>query len=230
MNEHDVRMHQDIRFWWDENQRHQMWNKLDDILMKIATDPESELMDQTTCMSIYNWHIQSYLDRTGPYEMPIYDEKEAQIRHMQTFDFAGQKADAVLSHLDEEPIILSTRVVLYNKDRSEQTEEMQQKLYKSMIGKFQFATIQYGLKHAPQVFNTKLEELGKQMVPDWVAPPEGIQDETGDKTGSGELGSGGEPDGGLHPIQVSQEQSWTTHSGGFFGQCSVRAGEWSVQP
>ncbi len=78
MNEHDVRMNQDIRFcWdqWDENQRHMLWNKLDDVLMEMATDPESELMDRATCMSIYDWHIQSYLERTGPYEMPIYDEK-----------------------------------------------------------------------------------------------------------------------------------------------------------
>jgi hypothetical protein len=78
MNEHDVRMHQDIRFWWDENheiQRYQMWNKLDDTLMGMATDPDSELTDRTTFMSTYNRHVQSYLDRTGPYEMPIYDEK-----------------------------------------------------------------------------------------------------------------------------------------------------------
>jgi hypothetical protein len=40
MNEHDVRIHQDIRFWWDEIQWYQMWNKLDDVLMEMATDPE----------------------------------------------------------------------------------------------------------------------------------------------------------------------------------------------
>ena len=123
MNEHDVRMHQDVRFWWDEIQRYQMWNKLDDTLMEMATDPESELMDRTTFMSMYNWHVQSYMDRTGPYEMPIYDEKEARIRHMQTFDFAGHKADAVLEHLEEGPITLATGVVLYNNDRPEQPEE-----------------------------------------------------------------------------------------------------------
>jgi hypothetical protein len=56
INEHDVRMHQDVRFWWDEIQRYQMWNKLDDTLMEMATDPESELMDRTTFMNyIFNF-------------------------------------------------------------------------------------------------------------------------------------------------------------------------------
>ncbi len=35
-NENDARMHQDIRFWWDENQRHRLWMKLDDSLMELA--------------------------------------------------------------------------------------------------------------------------------------------------------------------------------------------------
>ncbi len=134
-----------------------LWNKLDDVLIEMATDPESELMDRTTCMSIYDLHIQSYLERNGPYEMPIYDEKEAQTGHMQTFDFAGQKADAVISHLEEEPIMLYTGVMLYDKDRPEQTAEMQQERYESMVGKLQLATFQFGLKHAPQVFNRSLE-------------------------------------------------------------------------
>ena len=159
------------------------------------TDPESELMDRTTCMNIYDRHIQSYLERTGPYEMPIYDEKKAQMGHMQTFDFAGQKADAVLSHLEEGPVILSTGVILCDKVHLEQTAEMQQKLYKSMVGKLQFASMQFGLKQAPKVLATKLEELGQGLAPDWVAPPEGIQDDPGEKTGNGEHGSGGELDG-----------------------------------
>ncbi len=41
MNENDVRMPQDIRFWWDENQWHRVWMKLDDALMQLATDPNS---------------------------------------------------------------------------------------------------------------------------------------------------------------------------------------------
>ncbi len=77
MNEHDVRMHQDVRFWWDENQLHGVWNKLDDVLMEMAMDPQSESMDRITFMEIYDWHIQSYLEWTGPYEMPDYDEEEA---------------------------------------------------------------------------------------------------------------------------------------------------------
>jgi hypothetical protein len=80
MNENDAWMHQDIQFWWDENQRHRLWMQLDDSLMELATDLQSEQMDRTALMSMYNWHahiVQTYLDRTGPYEMPIYDEKEA---------------------------------------------------------------------------------------------------------------------------------------------------------
>ena len=103
-------------------------------------------MDRTTFMDIYEQNIQSYLERTGSYEMPIYDEKQAQMAHMQTFDFAGQKADAILSHLDEGPVILSTGVMLCDKVHLEQTAEMQQKLYKSTVGKLGFAAMQFGSK------------------------------------------------------------------------------------
>ncbi len=106
MNENDAWMHQDIRFWWDENQRHRLWMELDDCLMEVATDPQSELMDRNALMSCYNWHVQSYQDRTGPYQMPEYDEKEARRRHMQTFDSAGYKAEADLSYLGNKPFVL----------------------------------------------------------------------------------------------------------------------------
>jgi hypothetical protein len=36
--------------------------KLDDALMQLATDPNSELMDRTEFMSRYNLHVQSYLN------------------------------------------------------------------------------------------------------------------------------------------------------------------------
>ncbi len=159
MNEYDARMHQDIRFWWDENLWHRLWMQLDDSLMELATDPHSELMDQTAFMSRYIWHVQSYLDRTGPYEMPIYDEKEAQIRHMQTFDIAGYQADADLSYLGNEPVVFL---------RGMMHKELENPMFK-------FKCVQYGLKHAPQDFCAKLTALGLQPVPDWVAPPAGIQ-------------------------------------------------------
>jgi hypothetical protein len=64
-----------------------------------------------------------------------------------------------------------------------------------MVGKLLFAATPFGQKRSPNVLATTLEELGKGLAPDWVAPPEGIQDDPGEKTGNGEHGSGGELDG-----------------------------------
>jgi hypothetical protein len=129
-------MHQDIEFWWNENQRHCLWMKLDDLLMELATDPNSALMDRTAFMSRYNLHVQSYLDRTGPYEMPIYDEKEAQIRHAQIFELAGGEADKEIPHFKKEPFVFWL-------------DMMHQELESAM---FKVKCVQYGLKHAPQDF------------------------------------------------------------------------------
>ncbi len=96
-------------------------------------------------------------------------------------------------------------MVLYNNDRPEQPDDIQQKLYKSLVGKVQFAAIQFGLKHAPQVFSTKMEEFGRKMAPDWVAPSEGIQDEPGDTTYSGDFESGGAPDGEYYTRSKSRK-------------------------
>jgi hypothetical protein len=49
-----------------------------------------------------------------------------------------------------------------------------------------------------------LEELGKGLVPDWVAPPEGIQADPGEKTGNWEHESGGELDGGYNTRSKSR--------------------------
>jgi hypothetical protein len=204
MNEHDVRMHQDVRFWWDENQRHVVWHKLDEVLMGMATDPQSELMDRSTFMEIYDWHIQAYLERTGPYEMPDYDEEEARKDHMRTFDFAGQKAEIVISQLEEGPVILSTGAILCDKVQMELMAEGQQQLYKSMVGKLMFAATPFGQKQSPTVRAAMLEELGKGLAPDWVAPPEGIQADSGEKTGNGEHESGGELDGGYNTRSKSR--------------------------
>ena len=144
--------------------------ELDDCLMEIATDPQSELMDQTTLMSCYNWHVQSYLDRTGPYEMQVYDEKEALIRHMQTFDFAGYKADVDLAYLGNKLFVF-------------QLDMMHQEL--DNPGN-KVKRVQYGLKHAPQDICAKLTALGLQPDPDWLAPPEGIPYEPGEMPGKGD--------------------------------------------
>jgi hypothetical protein len=156
-NEQDVRMHQDVRFWWDEIQRHGVWNKLDDILMEIATDPESELQDQSTFMEIYDWHIQAYLDRYGPYEMPDYDEEEARKAHMLQFDFAGEKSDDLLSQLKDGPVTLFTGVVLCDKAYLGQEAVVQQKLYKSKVGKAMFAATPFGQKRSPKLFATQVD-------------------------------------------------------------------------
>ncbi len=108
--------------------------------------------------------------------MPDYDEEEARKGHMRPFDFAGQKAEIVISQLEEGPVILSTGVILCDKVHLEQTEESQQKLYESMVGKLQeesqqklyksmvgelqVAATPFGLKQSPKVLATKLEELG----------------------------------------------------------------------
>ncbi len=141
-------------------------------------------------MSTYDWHVQSYLDRTGPYEMPIYDEKKAQIRHMQTFDFAGYQTGGELSHLGKEPFIF-------------RLDMMHKELEAAM---FKVKCVQNGLKHAPQDFGAKLTAIGLQSVPDWVAPPEGIQYEPGGMTCSGDFESGGMPDGEKHYRSKSRKR------------------------
>jgi hypothetical protein len=65
--------------------------------------------------------------------------------------------------------------------------------------------MQFGLKHAPQVFSAKVEEFGRKMAPDWVAPPEGIQDEPGVTTYGGDFGSGGASDGGYYTRSKSRK-------------------------
>ena len=146
-------------------------------------------------MEIYDWHIQSYLERTGPYEMPDYDVEEARKGHMRTFDFAGQKAEIVVSRLEEGPVILYTGAILNDKVHLAQTAESQQKLYKSTVGKLMFAATPFGQKQSPKIRAAQLEELGKGWAPDWVIPPEGIQADPGEETDNGEHGSGGELDG-----------------------------------
>jgi hypothetical protein len=102
--------------------------------------------------------------------MPIYDEKEAQIRHMQTFNFAGYKAEADLSYLGKEPFIF--RLDMMHKELENP--------------KFKVKCVQHGLKHAPQDFCAILTALGLQPVPDWVAPLEGIQYEPGGMPSGGD--------------------------------------------
>jgi hypothetical protein len=41
----------------------------------------------------YEENLQSYLTGSQPYEVPSYDEEEAQEMHIQTFGFEGYKAD-----------------------------------------------------------------------------------------------------------------------------------------
>jgi hypothetical protein len=156
-------------------------------------------------MGIYEWHIKSYLDRTGPYEMPVYDEEEARKEHMFQFDFVGQQSESVISQLEKGPVILSTGAILYDKAHIEQTEESQQKLYKSLIGKAMFAATPFGMKRSPQAFAAELADIGKGLAPDWVAPPEGIQDDPGEKPGTGKHGSGGELDGGYNTRSKSRK-------------------------
>jgi hypothetical protein len=204
MKEHEVWMHQDVRFWWDETQRHVVWNKLDEILMEMAEDPQTELQDRSTVMELYDWHIQAYLGRYGPYEMPDYDEEEARKAHMHQFDFAGEKSDVLRSQLKEGPVTLFTGVVLCDKAHLEQKEEVQQKLYKTTVGKIMFAAMQIGQKRSPKDFATQVVEFGKGVTPDWVAPPEGIQADPGEKAGNGVQGSGGELDGGYNTRSKSR--------------------------
>jgi hypothetical protein len=105
------------------------------------------------------------------------------MRHMPTFDFAGYKAKEArdLSHLGKEPFIF-------------RLDMMHQELESAM---FKVKCVQYGLKHAPQDFGAKLTALGLH-APDWVAPPEGIQYESGGMPCSGDFESGGMPSGGAY--------------------------------
>jgi hypothetical protein len=195
MNKHDVRMHQDVRFWWDENQRHGVWILLEDKLMELAEDPQSEVLDRSTFMEIYNWNIQSYLERTGPYVMPSYDEEDARKSHMQHFDFFGQEAETVASRLADGPVRLYTGAILCDKVDPARMEEYQQKQYKKTVGKLMFEAKPFGNKHSPTDRVEMLKKLGKGLVPDWVAPPEGIQEDAGKQLGNGEHESGGGLDG-----------------------------------
>jgi hypothetical protein len=179
MKEHEARMHQDVRFWWDETQRHVVWDKLDDDLMAMAEDPQSELKDRSLVMELYDWHVQAYLDRFGPYEMPDYDAEEARKAHMHQFDFAGETAESITSQLKEGPVTLFTGVVVCDKIHLEQEAAIQQKQYKSMVGKLMFEATPFGQKRSPKDFATQMEEVGKVQTPDWVAPPEGIRAEPG---------------------------------------------------
>ncbi len=111
--------------------------------------------------------------------MPDYDEEEARKAHMHQFDFAGEKSEVLMSQLKEGPVILSTGVVLCDKAHLEQKDAVQQKLYKSMVGKLMFAATLFGQKRSPKDLATQIEELGQGATPDWVAPPEGIQADPG---------------------------------------------------
>ncbi len=178
--------------------------QLDDSLMQLADDPNSELMDRTEFMSRFNWHVQSYLNRTGPYEMPIYDEKEAEISHMHTFDFAGYGTEPKLSESGQEPntpIVHEAGILQFyrkcvaklqfdavykaapgNEPYKLGMDQLHREL-ESALCKVKYA--QFGMKHSPKAFEAKLMDFGLQTAPDWVAPPEGIPDEPGGGHGGG---------------------------------------------
>ena len=99
---------------------------------------------------------------------------------------------------------LFTGVVLCDKAHLEQKEEVQQKLYKTTVGKIMFAAMQIGQKRSPKDFATQVVEFGKGVTPDWVAPPEGIQADPGEKADNGDHGSGGELDGGYNTRSKSR--------------------------
>ncbi len=137
--------------------------KLDDALLILATDPNPEQMDHDTFIGKYEWHVRSYMSRTGPYETQIYDEEEAQKRHMQIFDFAGYTADIMVQELGSLPFQFKADLMVQE------------------LGglPFKFKCVQYGLKHAPQAVYEEVMQVGKQQSPYRVALPEGIQDEPG---------------------------------------------------
>ena len=214
MHEHEARMHQDVRFWWDETQRILVWDKLDEILMEMAEDPESELRDRSEIMELYEGHIQAYMDRSGPFEMPDYDAERAREMHMHQFDFAGKTGESIMSQLKEGPVTLYTGVVVCDKTQFEQEDASLQKQYRSKVGKLMFEATQFGQKRSAKEFATQMREVGslvtqmmdvgKGLNPDWVAPPEGIQATAGEQLGKGEHESGGGLDGGYNTRSKSR--------------------------
>ena len=101
-------------------------------------------------------------------------------------------------------MLLYTGAILCDKVNTALTEEDQQKQYKKMVGKLMFAATPLGHKHSPTVRAEMLKELGKGLVPDWVAPPEGIQADAGEQLGNGEHESGGGLDGGYNTRSKSR--------------------------
>jgi hypothetical protein len=57
----DIQMNQDVRYWWEVNQHHRLWQQLDEALLTLATDSNSEQMDHETFIGKYEWHVRSYL-------------------------------------------------------------------------------------------------------------------------------------------------------------------------
>ena len=72
-----------------------------------------------------------------------------------------------------------TGVIVGEKTHLEQEDAIQQKLYKSMVGKLMFEATPFGQKRSAKDFATQMHVDGQEATPDWVDPPEGIQAEPG---------------------------------------------------
>jgi hypothetical protein len=83
----ETRVHQDIKYFWEELQKKKLWGKLNDNLWDLATNPKSNTMENEKFREIYEENVQAYHKGLAPYEVSVYDEEEAQKMHMQTFDF-----------------------------------------------------------------------------------------------------------------------------------------------
>ena len=194
--ETEIRVHQDPEYWWKNMQDHLLVEKLDDALEALGNDPQTLLMDNETFDKEFQRLVSNYMEYSGDFELPPYNEEEALREHALLFDNA-QPFDQVNDTAEESSQlkIYDTTSFDYEGTAAVPSSQSLDKVYVSTSPETGWKTMEkvyikvtpFGLKHAPTEYQQKIEDtILQHRHPDRVAPPEGIR-----------AGAGGAPYGVL---------------------------------